>query len=718
MLLLAAACALSSSRPPRTQRAIIDYETIGEPLRRAVANLAQKTGLKLQVDTSLQDEPVAMRVRGQPVEIVLTQIASGFDAQWATIGDHRELVRATIKVNQLDDQLRKARAQLIREQLQQLSVKNVTEAGAQIMAQQYGQLLERTREGPLTSSDIGEFRKLGDQTAEWNLLVKILRRVGADELASLGPGRYVYSVQPTPTELVIPDLSSADIDDYVAQHNYLASAITKVVPPGAQPRVSTSISRADRPLDPDGIRPILSLRYDRGSAITLATLDLYDSKGREFEEVSHRLDLAVDDVAFQAQRLKAGNGQKLRLSAPLTEIATRASLFSAGGLAPRLSASAEELLITCDKHDPVQLCLGEPLVAVAKSRGENLIATCGDDSFFPLLFYGLRLDSTKEFNEAVYELTLAARSHETVSEADGWMIVKPVDPQNSSTTRCNRHALARFMSETATNGYATLEDWAALAADNPQHPSEEFVLTMRDLLSGSLLSDQGNDWDAYRLLGSLSDAEWRALAVGDSIPLGALSNDQNDIIRGLTYGNTSTYVDTWPPERIPPAASREVPISQSIESQPTEAAPEGVPASGTLNVRQHLEVEFFVTGDLASGNRDTPMDIDALARRLAQEELPSLFPIASASPLRSLVLGKRRKIDFFIDIGQGLGVKCEMVEEQQPREDGIPIGALGDRLPADIWTRLRAKVVQCKKQLEAESHTQGVGSSSPPQVDR
>ncbi|MEA2553788.1 MAG: hypothetical protein QOJ65_1964 [Fimbriimonadaceae bacterium] len=686
-----------SSGVGQAQKALpsITYRTQAVALRQALQDLSKQTGKKLVADPTLEAEPVTILVRGVDLPTLQSKLADVMSAEWVPVRDGQMLVRKAAVLKRLDEDRRVRLAATIQEVLYELASRRrsepqVTADSAKQVAVQLASLI---KSGQHTSEGAAAMATLEGRSAESRLLTDMLLSIGAESLASLPTGKHVFSLNPTNAELPLEGISSGRITQYVAERNLLADAITKTV---GDPIRQTGGRYATTavPINNPSITPLLTIRFDAVSREMRAYLAVFNSEGEQVGDALQRLDNAVGYPQFVKEREKvAGYADRIKVSPALAAISRRVAESNSGGKETPLPPEAVQKLLDPVSSDPLQISFSEPLMAIADKDGSNLIATAGDASFFPCIFYGLKTNSAGTINPALYKLVLRTRASELVEEKDGWLIVKPGDPLQASETRVGRLAFRAFVQAVHEKGYGSLEDWAALTAAHETRPAEDIIFLTDRILRGSRISwDEGNDWNAYRLYGSLSEAQVLAISKGGSLDYGGMSAEQKQCLWTLLYGDSATLLG--PQATGDPKKDQEAlyDYQGKIQAEATRSVPHGIPDAAKLRMEDNTVETFYATGEKGDTVRDAPLSLDTIAQIIAARERPDLFPAGQESQLSWVAYGGRRSLVFTLTMPNGLALRAPLTEEQKPKGDPIAISALKDVLPEEVWQRLEKRI--------------------------
>lgn len=302
------------------QEAKVTYTTGAVSAKKAIAELAQKSGAKIACSAAMANEVLILRLQDAPMDQVMAQIAAVTSGTWTKEGDTSYLVAngggRTAEANRA---------------LQHFAAKIGT-----ALKKQQETLAKR---GP-SSADQGSamFAAMGAGEAS---MVKLALAIGVNQLAAVPDGgRVVYSSNPTRMQRPLPGGADAIVAEFVTEYNKRA-AIAKQDEPAktaADEQMSALMElfgnrmRKPKPItSPPAKALVIATRRGMFFGFTLE-LKLYDASGTILATTSSPV---VTDMPFDPQALirptapPKSEGQEIQLSALSKELYSANRSFGA-----------------------------------------------------------------------------------------------------------------------------------------------------------------------------------------------------------------------------------------------------------------------------------------------------------------------------------------------------------------------------------------------------
>lgn len=687
----------------------IDFTTTAVPLRKALPELSKLAGKRLHASDELIHEPILIRFKGVAVDEALGKIADVMSAEWVTVKDGIELRRTAEIRKRLEEEFVEQRKQALKRKFEDLQAIQaqpaLDQAGAAAVAAAYVKIDQDEKSG---AGDGRAKQTLANRTAAMRLFAEMVAAIGPDELTRLEPGTYVYTPEPNPAQREVRGISAARLDSFVAEHNLLALEILKRVKPTQEP-VFPGDFPGSREIIAGPVRPLLEVETYPYDPVVGLTLQIYDAKGKRVAWISSGAPTeawANFQTNFGQAMAKARSEQGIPASTELQELASRRRPTQ-----PLKALSPETLkrLTHPEDFDPLSWTFSEGLLGIAEQDHKNLVATQPDDV---ITRYVVAVQGTS-IKPNLLRFMIARSS--LLNETEGWITCKPRCPLYTPSQRCNREALGAFERSVADRGYATLEDWAQAALGTPSGPSEGLVTTYFTVLTGQTGLPSPN-WNALRLYGSLTEPQAALLSKGGSIDFHTLPSEQKDILTELLYGPSRGDIE--PLGKIDSSAdsSERYAFRQTLAAEPTESAPNGIPANARLFLENRSQEVFYALEDDQSVGvkRMLPETLEGLASTLAAHESLKGSDLAGWPTILSVKHGGFRSIDIRLQLSNALQLESSLEEEQIPKGDGVEPARLKDALPPDVWNRLSEMVEKYKEQFAKRKIPYTPPVSNPP----
>ena len=579
------------------QDAKVTYSTVAVPVKKAVTDLAAKSGMNIACSASMDKEFVILRLKDAPMSEVMKQLAAVTSGTWTTEGETQYLTRDVAGRTLEENRLRKTFADKIA-----ASLKKTQDALAKKPA-------TGAKKGEDEDESFGmSFGFLGGGTS----MAKLALAIGATQLASVPEdSRVVFSTSPTRVQRQLPSSVNAIITEFVAEHNKSAAAAKHDEPAKVDSDENMAAFRdffgmyMKKPEVITGTPAkalVIATRQALFSGYTLE-LRLYDANGKMLASGVTPVitEMPFDPEEFMSDKPKPAadkKGKDIELSALSKEMySAGGSLGSMGGAAnTKLSAELMNALRDPVARDPLSFVHSEALIAIAEQRDEQLVANVPDGLMS--FFNNIGQDST--LTDVSFLKQITGDDKAKVTEANGWLVVSPANPVQARKQRADRTALRVLIDTAQSKGSVGLDDVAAYATKNDS-PMEGAPATMTYiLLFAPSAMQQGMmgmmDWDLLRLYGLLSPAQRDTLRQGRRIGFSNLGADQSAQLEKMLYGPSQRLM--FEEQRADNSKSKD-PFSDLIMGQmmraggqrggdfrtePTEVMPNGLPATGYIQV--------------------------------------------------------------------------------------------------------------------------------------
>ncbi|MBA3725385.1 MAG: hypothetical protein H0W86_02775, partial [Armatimonadetes bacterium] len=418
---IALVVALSASAAFAQSERRLDYTTSGAELSAIVKEIGKLPGQKLSVDRSLAKEIVVVSVNGVTASEFREKLADCVSGKWVEReGDAFELVA--------DDVLSAVR----RRQDQKAYARDI-----------YARLdksIERNR--PMLLEEGGVGSHYGRET----LTLRIAKLIPVSVYEDLLIGdRIVFSSNPNRLQRKLPDVSEsfesfrrADKEKIIAEEAIQGRTAEVDLPP-----VSSFLLVLER-RDREDLFLSFQAIGDNGTVVSTT--------------------FTSAESLEPAMAPPSAEGAKIAWSTVALEIArvySRWTSHAIYGLAPLPDAVIDSFRDPVS-HEPLSYAFGTGMLALAKERKANVIATISDMNFGGALGFARNGLVTGEF----WRL-LNARQSIHATDSNGWIIVRPTDPISARESRGDRRALRDLIAGKGSRLYPTLDSLAAFAHSAP-----------------------------------------------------------------------------------------------------------------------------------------------------------------------------------------------------------------------------------------------------------
>lgn len=591
-----------------------------EPLSDVLTELSRQSGKSLQWAGYLQDEPIVLSFRDQPIEEVMKRIASVTGCKWTESGSGMMLERDRDAEKQDRDRQAAAKTAQAKTAISEWLKSNppkewsadVAKKEVQADVDQMNQILEQVKQNNPNFGGAGSnlFIQVSggtNSTPTAMALRSLIENFPAEALANLSPmERVVYSTGRTQRQLAMPASTQSQqvLRKFITDYNMLVSARTNAIQPGPGIQYLSELTQATTPISWP-VKALLVLNRPAGarSQTVLAELKIADSTGRIVGTANASFNLApkaaeegeisdagtVIQLSDMSEQLVRTLAQYKVLEPSNSTIqmsgggSFRVSLSRPGeGNPPPLSQEMLRLITQPGSLEPLSFHVAECLMQLAADKNVSLAALPNDEIFIPLA----KLLSTGTVSTERLRLELIKAGLE-VSIEDGWMEVKTPVRADAYNTRVSRDDLGALQSTILRNGYASLREVGKYALNMESPSLDQAYITILNKPAADILFGSDQERLFLQLIGAIQFADPQRVTAGE-VPVSGLTPQQRRIVEQIYYGpfgggslggGRSVMIgmssgDDGPPEQKVP----------SLRDEPTEAYPQGLPNNAMLKI--------------------------------------------------------------------------------------------------------------------------------------
>jgi len=388
------------------------------------------------------------------------------------------------------------------------------------------------------------------------------------------------------------------------------------------------------------------------------TPELFAEKQKEF-------------VALRQDAQKDG----ITLDPIVMEIAPATIFRPAGELRP-ISQNAMDFLLHPTQFDPLSRATSEIILESARRQHCNAICLAMDDAEF-FAMNSARIGKT---NLATFKTMAETKCQMTISYEKGWIVAKPMDPEDAYLSRMPREALENFIQPSIKQGYVSIEDAAELLATIPE--TTDFRIARRYVSYSILqhyLSAMGDEPDLLRFFGLLSDQQKQMAKQGElKLNLLELDGAQKSAVTNLFfYGIDFTRAKTKPtPEDM-----------GFYEKERTDFFPQGTASDAQIIVTDHGDTVYYLN---RGGDQEVDCTFKELPMWIAQSQHPEVFRGTSPIIVHSIATGVKRKVTI-----EFVGNRSLISEAQEDHKgEGMSVDQFIASLSNDQRTQIQAEVTR------------------------
>lgn len=710
-LTLAALLALGGASLAQDLNKKLDYKTVAIPLSKALGDLSKQAGVGLYADASLASEPIVLRLKDVTTQQAMDRLASAMSAEWRKSPDGYELWRSPDLLTKLESQAMQVRSALLKKALDEKikatqADKPFTADDADKLAQKINKTYEAASKGT-EGQEWAEVYRMKDNYPDQRVLWRVVSRLDLSTLAGIGAGdRVVLSNLPTHMQRQI----SAELgdlgDQFKEEHNLFAAACQKLPAPVEDNEGPSIDEDAKTTMKAAPTRFVLvaeRAEYEDGLALQLLA---FDADNHLLQSISGDLSRTSPmDRTMDAERAKLAkqvqNEPDIAVS-PLTAQMLKfvRSIDGEQGMPNPVTDDVRQVLSHPEQLDPLATAASEAFLGVAEHRGENLVFYPDDTMFMVAMYAG------KEgvFKPSLVMQTVTGMSEilpNTVTEADGWLVMGPKDPLETLSGRTNRQMFGVYLRACAASGTAPLAETAQLAGTVRGKTFPMLVMLVSMLLDPSSMMSAGQtDLNALRLYASLSPDQVRRLEDKQTVSFAELDSQQLGLVYRYVYSSASLPMTMTKDEVAEPGPPT------PAQMEPTEALPNGLPADGALSLSIDSSKIYFAKMSFNSFKLTMPMDMNMLAAMLSSDDKTSAF----TPELLSVEPGLDRSLH--LKLAVGLKQAIEAVIKQTVHTPGGPWTK--DSLPDDLKKEIAKAKLQMQQAEAQASGEEDEGEAAPP----
>ena len=653
---------------------VVSWEPPVAPLRRLMPQLAELCHAPIKVSPAMQDEVLCVAVHDVSPTDLLARVAAATGGKWVADGDRTWLasnaaLRGTLSRKGLETRTKRIQRDI--------------DGFPKHARPWYGPpSTVGTIKGSDQAIDPVKFKSSGQE-----LFSKLVHTVGAKAIAAVPVGgRVVYSTNPTPRQLEL----GADVSIEAAEYLRARPGNPKR---GAEAAYKLTFSVSYPWNSWPAARGILVLRFT-----------IYDAQGSEIATKKYVLDGGGIDGSSHFE--SRGDGQaflvseddvpakndgpddgKIELSAAAASFFGFVRDFEDEGN-PVAQAESRKCLLHPDLTDPLAYP-AEELVGAARAGHLQLVASL-PDQFFAWCFRSTPLTKPKDVLRALERD--ASLSAET---SNGWLTIACTD---FSCEPANRLELERLSKKYVGKIDISMDDLFELGGTGFGQPRGSLTEAWLELASPVLLQIRSDeDWPLFALLLEIDPIKRNDLLAGHGALFGELSIGARSVGEALVYGfwlnKESLEIGADPSDPAPQGALKHIP--EDIRMEPTELAPNGVPAWGRVTVHvEHASAirpagrkafpiqEFRFMGGMTA--EDLAMYVQKINRNDSGNEVVSLGFKPDVAAFQAMQIGTRTTYRFRIYASRDAFRECSFMVPAFPSPDVFSLSTLPKQFQDEV----------------------------------
>jgi len=579
----------------------------------AFLSLSSEIGKQITVSRDLGRRFVCIERNGKPASVAMSALASCLHASIVEDGAGLEIVRTKADIQSTKDHIVAERTKWLESAFSRIEQERKRVRGSGLPGNATDSVLsEFLRQERLRSDSFAnqtpppDLTPLRDLLPSAGLLLDIAKRLGGKRIAEESlQETTVFEDQPVLSNEALPTHSDLDTRYETAMSSFVA---TNLPPQATTPSSIWNAEMAPYTLGwGKGLKEIKRLRLAElcpGTEITLM-LTGYDVDGN--------LVVYTDFHAGPTDLVKTRSIVNERGGQPREN--TDWYALTSDGLAAASFASQStaqdfpDWFLNPDKIEPLNLFVPTALEALASENLDQCVAFEVTDSFWTLVQRCIRTDRISLTTLKQTMQRSVPFEKQRTSDFVSW---RPVDPFSAEALQADRHELAQFAKDAWKQRNVGLRSVGRLYRYGSQRPGLLTNTWEFDARSGL------NEWSTpgknltdrtYRLIGAISDVDWKELMAGSAISAEKLNvvEELKDVVSqefGLIPEGRSMFPDIY---RHPAELYQEAQLSKTLISLQSLGSaliqdwpvPDGyvlwapvVPSDGTPALFNHLGISF------------------------------------------------------------------------------------------------------------------------------
>jgi hypothetical protein len=615
------------------------------PLERVLAELSKASGIQLVPGAGIKDELLLVSVQDVPLDLLMNRVAETISCQWTRDGAIFRLSRTAAAEKALKAEERASRLAEIEKELEGVkaaagSLGAFDKIEAQALATRAGNLLKRA--GGADPDWYTEASKAAEKGPMGRLYARVMASFPSEELLHVTPGsRVVFSTAPNKLQRLLAGSHAKAMDQFIQEQEVYVSA--------ARPIFKSDVDETLRPnynlsiIDPRSatklpLKLLLVCKSEAtGAGAVSMELLVADAEGKVVGRHQGRIRSTFGVMSGPALKDPVTVGTaKLQLPPRTSELLDHIRPVSGRNNPPSALEEARQAFLNPTRIDPLELVVGDGVLAAAKALHLNVVLQPHDALFMATLSQL----ATGELTAEAFFPRMEVLGQMKMERKDNWLLALPKRPVTAKALQLNRRIFGVLMERYKKEGRLSLDNMARFAFEHGHEPM------LFSFISMFMFPDQHESvlesWHLHRFYASLTPEQRAAVAQGnDSRPepfgdgskgkrlkLGQLGQRQVELLADLIYSVrlSMTYKHDY---------KAGVNSAETLASDVTEAFPQGLPPDGELSIALVTEPAFFasVSKPGPGAGQPRPMSVHELAWLTFTPERPDLFPWAAQMPV-------------------------------------------------------------------------------------
>lgn len=406
-------------------------------LDRLLERIGGQTGQTLECVPDLADDRLVVRCLDAEAEELLSRIAIAVEGRWTNTENGRKLIVDTAAQQARHERNQHERVAWMREALGKITLTEQFDAGTVI------EFYKQIDAAVADQSGVSPTQLLGDlryESPSIRFAVRMANLIGVDVIGAMEDGaRVVYSSHPTSLQRTLPAGASDLIQKYFAERILVGNirgdrAYQELSSHSIGDFVEELRKGEENQHSTPAVSNVVVMRDRFGVNIALQT---FDADGNVLFRPRFNMSIpSFQDISREvfSPKMPALSGEfKPSEDALNWDELLNGSMFKGGQPTPRVLA----ILKGESEEDTLSLSVSELLLGMAREKQENLVALVPDRAQRHLWLSG----KPYTYAASVRQLLIGTRS--TLSESNGWLLMRPEDPVLYRKERVPRAELHR-----------------------------------------------------------------------------------------------------------------------------------------------------------------------------------------------------------------------------------------------------------------------------------
>lgn len=663
----------------------IDLEFRAGPLKDAVAEVARKSGQKLEAEGPISDQIVYIRVKDVEIEELKKKLAAAVVGTWDKKDDRLILKRLPSQQQAVRNDYLATRERLISAELKKFEKQLEKQFQAKELLQGLAGIGSEPKPGTDRAQAMAYWQKY-NTLIQNGPMARFARRLvlcaKPADLAKVGPyERWIFTTTPTKRQMPIDKTKyEAAVKAYAREQSAWSEAAKNYdfgEDPGGR-MVSDPRAQVDYNPNANDFR----FAYSRGDMTGLGMINVlggFDPTGSR--QIVTQIDLAGPEREFlnSVSQPQAASG-----AGPLVNFSPESKTMLDGYMgmmsqrkSPVLDPELKTLLLDPEHHDPLSFGVSDILHDYSDSTKSNVVASLGDSVFNWSIF--VMSQQSPRLNIAIE--TFRKTGGVIFDEADGWAVLTPGYRYEEEMNFTPRKPLGELIRATAKRGALDMVDFSDFAFRSnrvQRRGMETFYLGMLDTSTLSLMDR--SDWNTFKLYGGLSPEQRNLIEQDGTVAVKGLSPALLAIIDRMVY-NGEIRSETS-------SASGITRVGNPVE--PTESYANALPLDAVIAGQSSSHETIVAYGRGADGKPKALRSLDAYNLASIETDVvgkPELMANYGVPDLLGYAMGKQKMLRLRVILEPGIW-----------KEGSILLNDFDEKAKPVAWDKLPEEIVKQIKQ--------------------